>query len=90
MIGEVRVLYSCQSHPPVSKHHDDLPPNRRTLVERLMQFRQLRLILKALLQPRNLFDAIGRSERTLEHDCGEAKNELDWTGNNLERVTKRA
>ena len=47
-----------------------LPPNGRILVERLLQFRQLRGILIRLLQLHNLLNAIIRSEGTLEHGCG--------------------
>jgi hypothetical protein len=72
----------------------NIPPDWRALIERSLQFRQLRGILIRLLQLDNLVHAIGRSERALEHGCGlggflTLGSLIGMAGKQLQRVTKR-
>jgi hypothetical protein len=71
-IGEVRVLRARMLEVTQSRLRQtgNIPPDWRALIERLLQFRQLRGILIRLLQLHNLVHAVGRSERALEHGCG--------------------
>ena len=51
----------------------NIPSNRRTLIERRFQLRQLRGIPTRLLQLDGLLHAIIGPEGALEHDCDDAE-----------------
>jgi hypothetical protein len=94
-IGEVRVLRARTSAAinRVQTGSGNIPPDWRALIERLLQFRQLRGIPIRLLQLDNLIDAVRRADGALEHGCGGGvfltlSRPYRDGGETVERVTK--